>query len=628
MILLTLLLIGSAPSLLDRILPEPPPGAYLVLTPERFKTAIEPLTRHRAGLGHATEIAIVADATPESLRAEVEKRWRASGKTLRYVLLAGPYTERPAAQLPKLSYGQKYAVHRKKTYPSDLPLSLGGRVPVGRIPADTPEQLATLVQKIIRYETAPAEGEWRRRLAVWTGPARYGKLIDTIIEQTGRHLLDKVVPPKWDISFLFAKQDHTHAYPAPILGAKLIDVLNRGALLAAYVGHGNIQSFDGIRHRGRRYNIGTVREAEEMAIRSGAPFFVVLACLTGAFDDFYGTAIGEAMVRNPNGPVAVLAASRVVHPYTNGLWAKAFTDVFITSRAKTVGDGLLALRARAPHHRIPMVELWQKLDGAELMAEQNGLYNLMGDPATRLRYPLEANVSIRSAVRAGQDVTVAIQAPGIKFGTLIVARETRRSLIRGRQIDAAQLGRLGDSEFLQAMAQNYAVAVEKTEWETTIQIRDGYAEVQVPFPTFADQVIVKALVLGEGETAAGATRVALNAAAECPAVPQLRAKVTRRGGGETVWAQTHPLGELGWAVPLSARTTTDLDLVWMLMQMDKKGCAAHVATYGGLKDPVVVDKTSFRATGVRLAGQVRASEYIYKRVDTGYVPIKDTSQAY
>ena len=55
-------------------------------------------------------------------------------------------------------------------------------VSIGRLPADSPDDLRTMVDKIIAYERRPAPGNWRRRINLVAGLGGFGAIADAAIE--------------------------------------------------------------------------------------------------------------------------------------------------------------------------------------------------------------------------------------------------------------------------------------------------------------------------------------------------------------------------------------------------------------------------------------------------------------
>ena len=79
-------------------------------------------------------------------------------------------------------------------------------VPVGRIPARTPEEVALVVQKILAYEDRP----WTTndlRFPLWLGSPNYGPAIDAVASAMTLPVATTVVPPWGEPSIIAALPD-------------------------------------------------------------------------------------------------------------------------------------------------------------------------------------------------------------------------------------------------------------------------------------------------------------------------------------------------------------------------------------------------------------------------------------
>jgi hypothetical protein len=507
---------------------------YVVVAPEAWLSALDPLLALRRHQGHhvaalSTE-AIAARSGDKLLSADaisafVRDLHAHSNGALRYVFLVGdvpvgrdayddgppPDGVIPAGYLPKLDYWTG-ATDTEPPYPTDDVFAHptpDASLAVGRFPAHDVRDVEAFVQRLVAYESAPAEGAWRRRVVVFTGPARYGVVADTLIQSTAQHVLDNVLPYDYDLRFTFGFPENPYAVAPQALGDKLVSDLDGGALLAAYVGHGLGSSFDHIDFRGERYRIGSVEDMQRLDIPVGAPFFLSLTCLTGAFDR-PSDSLAEAFVRNPHGGIAAFAASRTVHPYANGLLAEAIARAFLIDQARTIGDGLLAVKRLAPTYRQRLLELAYGFDVDALLTEHAGLYNLFGDPATRLRYALPATVMVATeSVTAGAatPIAVTVTTAAITQGRVTLTLETQRSVVRGTPTPWAELITLPLDDLRAAMAKNYEQVMDKVVLTVPLTLDDGQATASIPAPQVPGKYYVKVLVEGQGETAVGSARV-------------------------------------------------------------------------------------------------------------------------
>ena len=509
---------------------------WVAVAPRDLLPALEPLAHLRRSQGTSTLVldagAVYAryghgEASAEAIRAALTDV-AASAPRLRWVLLAGDVEEQgkprvggwvpvPTFYRDKVTYR---GVRRVATYPTDEPYAQPGpgserRLAVGRIPARTAGELAGVVRKIVTYEVSAGEGTWRRRLAVFAGPANFGAVQDAIIEATATHLLDTRVPYDFDLKFLFAKLESPYAYPFDQLGQRVVHDLEEGALFAAYIGHGLYDSFDSVYFRGNAYPIGRRTELDRVRIGPGKPFFLSFTCDTGGFDRPDGArSIAESLVMNPEGPVAVFASSRESHPYPNALYAQAFIQRFLERRPRTIGEGISEVKARLRGQRMLLAEVMVHADVEALKQEHLGLYNLLGDPATRLQYPGQVRVTMPGTGWGGGgippqsalEVTVASQH--VRDGAAIVTVETERRTIRGELVPPGRLKAMTRTQdVFAAMAENHRLASDKVVSRTAIAVRDGMARLTLAAPDAPGRYVVKVLVQGEGRVEAGHVKV-------------------------------------------------------------------------------------------------------------------------
>jgi hypothetical protein len=487
-----------------------------------------------------------------------------SGEKLRFVLLVGDapapgehasgYVPLPALYLPKVGYenhrpdehGHGHAFpsdehdhaarHEGEVYPTDLPYAYANRnalgrpelaaakspapLAVGRVPARTPEEAANFARKAIRYDEARAEGPWRRRIMVVGGPANFGRMVDSFIEATATVALDTAVPYDYDVRVIFPKIESPYAYPFASLRQRVASDLNDGALIAAYVGHGAPTSFDDVHFKRRHYYIATADDLERLQIADGKPFFVSITCNNGFFDLPYGRrSIAEVMVLNPDGPIAAFASSRESHPYSNALYGQALVEVFMQGRPPTIGEGVLDVKQRMLVGNIPLAPTLFDSDPEALNEEHEGLYNLFGDPATALRYPAAATLSIDgapSSVAPGAALTLAVEAPAVPSGKAALTIETRRSVIRGKLVPPDELTEMTPDEAFAAMAKNYATASDKVVARAEQPIAGGRAALRVKAPSEPGEYVIKVFAAGGGEAASGHARIHVGKASSSP----------------------------------------------------------------------------------------------------------------
>ena len=540
---------------------------YLMLAPRSYHEALAPLVEHRHKQGHRVQLLAVEDiyarlsgGEPDAhaLRVAIRELWKKTGETLGFVLLVGDVrrpdeqsVERlPTFYLPKVVYqthdhSNVHYRHRSllhpphsdhHAFPTDHPyglmsaamttgwlgprpsrdpeghehhhdtVDLGARadLAVGRLPARSPEEVAAFVAKVIGYEQGDVTGDWSRRLVVFAGPARFSTFVDKMIEASALAMLDRSIPYDYDLRLVFAKPGSAYAYRFDQLGDKLVEEANHGALLLLYAGHSSPAYLDSVPYRGTSYLIGSRTDFQRMQVLGGPPLFVALSCGAGGFDMSKGRlSMAEAAVINPQGPIAAFAATRESHPYPNMLYGEAIIAQFLGHRPRTLGEGIVAAKADMQSRSSFVGEQLSVVEGEVLKQEHAALYILFGAPATRLRYPARATITIDGPVAPGGDLALQVSSPVVATGRVTITLETRRTQIRGTQVPVRMLDQLPLDKAFEQMAANHELALDKVLDTAESELSTGRATLTMGAPKAAGSYIVKVLVEGTAKTGGG-----------------------------------------------------------------------------------------------------------------------------
>ena len=119
--------------------------------------------------------------------------------------------------LPPLSYHCKNENKSRHvptdSFYSDLDQDGIPEFSIGRIPAGTPEELETALEKIRAYEQSTTFTPTSRRIFIQAGLGRYdtssenkfmGKLLESSLEQWGRKIIDQWVSYRFDVEAIFS----------------------------------------------------------------------------------------------------------------------------------------------------------------------------------------------------------------------------------------------------------------------------------------------------------------------------------------------------------------------------------------------------------------------------------------
>ena len=363
----------------------------LVVCPAEFRAALVPWESYRREQGH--ELSIVEPPTTASqLHAKI--REAARGNDLKFVVLIGDVAAVPtdyAEAKVNVHWGSEPTIATDQLY-ADVEMEGGNGgdgspdVAVGRIPADTPEELAAVVRKVLRYEQRADHGSWRRQIDVVAGAGGFGPLTDALIEGAARSVFQQVVPSSYDVRQLKADPDETCTQ------------ISAGSFAWIYLGHGLPSMLDvADTPRGPRPILAT-GDVSRLRCGANSPLAVLIACYTGAIDA-RDDSLAEELVLDEQGPIAVIAATRVTMPYGNTVLGCELLRAAFTDRAATLGEVWMQAQQQTLVSAPPNDSLRTSLDAVargvspppvDLAAERREhvlLYQLLGDPLLRLNYP-------------------------------------------------------------------------------------------------------------------------------------------------------------------------------------------------------------------------------------------------
>jgi hypothetical protein len=324
-----------------------PGGADLIIvTVPQFREALQPLVaaRQKQGLRVAVvDVAQVYDAFsagvpgPEAIRAFVQyasAHWAAPAP--RYLLLAGDASYDPRGylkgteldliptQLVHTNFSGWtasdvwYALPDDKTY---VPV-----LAVGRLPAQTAEQLAVMVAKTLEYERGDQAAAWRHDALVVADNDESGFAEAAKAFSDGlAGYRSRVVTVEGDGSA--ARQELSQAFA-------------QGTGLLGYFGHGSVELW-------AQEKIFAVDDVAKLSNREKLPIIFTVTCLSGLFQHPVKPSLGETLVRAKNGgAVAALVPSSAAVLTDQGVLARGLGAALAASSGaegpKTLGAAVLS----------------------------------------------------------------------------------------------------------------------------------------------------------------------------------------------------------------------------------------------------------------------------------------------
>jgi hypothetical protein len=223
-----------------------------------------------------------------------------------------------------------------------------------------------------------------------------------MVEAAGRQVIQKTVPPDYEVRHIFDAAANAEGTEKIDFVARARRELDGGGLAWIYVGHGLPTELVYAATATGFKSLLSTRDVPQLHCGPHNPLAVLVACYTGAMDAPHGC-LGEELLLAEEGPVAVIAATRVTMPYGNTIMGCELLRACFQDRPVAVGDVLRLAQRRvlAPSSKEQpnKDQLRATLDGmaevlspppVDLAAERREhvlMYQLIGDPLLRLRRP-------------------------------------------------------------------------------------------------------------------------------------------------------------------------------------------------------------------------------------------------
>lgn len=497
----------------------------VVVCPPSFSFALQPWIDHRHAQGHRLAF-VSSELSPADIRGGIRETAQSGG--LRYVVLIGdadPAAGRDplvrARSIPAHLVEAKVNIHwgsepeiATDNWYADLDDDRTPDVAVGRITADSPEDLSRVVRKILDYEKSNDNGTWRRQINLVAGIGGFGGLVDSILEMATKKFLTDGIPASYNTTMTYGSWQSPFCPDPRLFHTVTSDRLNEGCLFWVYIGHGHRRHLDHVHVPGGAFPILDADGVNELRSVRGSPIALLLACYTGAFDQ-PSDCLAEEMLRAPGGPVAVICGSRVTMPYGMAVMSDAMMDELFTQKRATVGEVLLHAKRRMVSDDEPD-DNRQMLDAIaaaispakdhlrEELIEHVSLFNLLGDPLLRIRHPAEMALQTASRITAGERLVIAGTCPVDASGVIeLVCRRDRT-----KTPPATRERFIPTHEFLQSFQQAYRHANDRCWIWQPFSIVDGEFQTKLTVPPDArGPCYVRAFAAGPRDFAMGAASV-------------------------------------------------------------------------------------------------------------------------
>ena len=244
-------------------------------------------------------------------------------------------------------------------------------VAVGRLPARTPDEAKTLVDKIISYAQNEYAGPWQNEICMMgddgndNSHMKTADKVATMIESTyPNYNVDKIY---WDA---YQRTSSSTGYSYPDVTRLIKQQLQNGALMMNYCGHGAAYAMS--------HELVMKLTDFESQQSNYLPLWMTASCDIMPFDGQEEN-IGETvMLNSKGGGIAFFGTTRTVYTNYNEAMNLAFTK-YVLSPGMPIGEAV----------RLAKCELVEKSSDLTCNKLQ---YTLLGDPALQLNTPQQQMV--------------------------------------------------------------------------------------------------------------------------------------------------------------------------------------------------------------------------------------------
>lgn len=512
-------------------------GNVVVVRPSAWSPAIQAWKSHREHQGYRI-LEVEPGSTAEATRDIIRSIAQTHSTTPHFVVLAADapaFFDRENGKIsteviPTFYIDSKVVKNfgSEPTIASDHPYSeivndQQNCVAVGRIPVHSKEELEAYLAKVISYETSESFASWRREVDVVAGVGGFGAIADAVVEGVTRQLLTDDIPQEYRLSMTYASPTSVY-YPEPTrFSDTAVERMNDGGIFWVYLGHGYVDTLDFIPFENKLLSILDRSSMQKVSIPSGPPIGIFLACYVGAFDA-RESSMAEQLLLQPQGPVAVVAGSRVTMPYAMGILGSEMLKKCFQDRTGTIGKILFQAKqsavrvdaaasnpsAEAGASRRDMLDSLAKAlspEGHSIVderTEHNYLFNLLGDPTLQIRHPRPLSIQTPEETSAGADLIVRGHAP-ISGRLVVELAYTRQRIPEAAKQLRQENNQENPIEKRQAV---YQAANRLTVCQVEQATKTGDFAVTLPIDSACHgSYLIQATVYGDSDWSAGSSPI-------------------------------------------------------------------------------------------------------------------------
>lgn len=368
---------------------------YFIIAHNEFLGAIQPLADYRAALGlkvvlidvqHIYDTFNYGRVSPQAIRdflIYAYGNWQTSGSSS-YVLLVGdgtfdprnyrsdsgrtfipPYLEMVDPDLGETAADNRYVTIAGTDRMPDMHL--------GRLPAESAADVSAMVQKIIGYESAPADSGWNGKVLFVADDLKGGggafynfsdAIADGSMEIDGQSI--PLLPSTYQKNKLYLPSNCTSGDSCR---ESIVSQINHGVLMVSYVGHSAKEYWA----EENMLNLSALNQMNN----SVYPVMLPMTCLEGYYHEAEQgrMSLGEALVRKPK-------AGAIASWSSSGLGLASGHDYL--ERGFFMGVFHIGVRELGPATTLGKIYLYANAPAGKY-DDLLDTFLLLGDPALKLR---------------------------------------------------------------------------------------------------------------------------------------------------------------------------------------------------------------------------------------------------
>lgn len=344
---------------------------HVIIAPRELAAAAQILADHRATAGLVSRVIVLEDiydvfasgrVYPPAIRDFLRYTGKSWARAPRYVLLAGEgttdYRNSTGAGdslVPVMMVDvPSVSLFASDNWFADFDEDLVPDMAIGRLPAVSSAELQNMISKIIAYETGEG-GNWLQTVMLAADNKDGGGNFEASCDSIAGRL-----PADYGSLPVYLAAEGTSGARTKLQGG-----LNSGAGFVTYFGHGGMDTLavEGMLTKADAYSLTNAQRASVV---------VALTCAAGQFPVPGYDCLSEALVLNPTGgAVAVWAPVGSSFNTSARMLAEEFFNAIFRNGAATPGDAVREALDQYVRHGT--------------LLQMARIYNLLGDPALRLR---------------------------------------------------------------------------------------------------------------------------------------------------------------------------------------------------------------------------------------------------